>query len=39
VLAVTERIKFALVINLKPAKQIGLTTPPNVLVRVDKVIR
>jgi hypothetical protein len=39
VLAVTERIKFALVINLKPAKQIGLTTPPNVLVRAHGVIK
>jgi len=38
-LPVEQPMKFEFIVNLKAAKQIGLTIPPNVLVRANKVIR
>jgi len=38
-LPVEQPKKFEFIVNLKAAKQIGLTVPPNVLVRADRVIR
>ncbi len=38
-LPVEQPMKFEFIVNLKAAKQIGLTIPPNVLVRATKVIQ